>query len=82
MLNRATAMIVLTCLSVTAASAQGTEPAPDDKAKIVAGDRARESAEVKAPTRKERKAIVEKREKRADKHVKIIAEPKARDVAE
>jgi hypothetical protein len=82
MLNKATALVIMACVSMAAAGAQGTEPAPDNKAKIVAGPKARAAAEIKAPTKKDRKEIVETRAKRADKHVKIIAEPKAREIAD
>lgn len=82
MFTKATALMILACVSVSAAGAQGTEPAPDNKAKIVAGPKARAAADTKAPGKKERQEIVENREKRAEKHVKIIAEPKARAVAE
>ena len=82
MFNKATALMIFACLSVSAAGAQSTEAMPDNKAKIVAGPKARAAADTKAPTKKERKEIVENREKRGEKHVKIIAEPKARDAAE
>jgi uncharacterized protein YegJ (DUF2314 family) len=82
MFYKTAVLVILACVSVGAAGAQGTEPAPDNKAKIVAGPKARAAADTKAPAKKERKEIVENREKRGEKHVKIIAEPKAKEVAE